>query len=112
MINGSVDLDQALARLNEIMDIVREEKQSIDYTHANAPLTGRTIAENAPLEEILEIARNVKESTVQSKENIEKILIIMHISSKILEHYSKLADIGDVWESIIEKSVDNLRHYQ
>lgn len=112
MINGTDDLNRALVSLEFVMNIVNEEKQSIDYTHANAPLTGKTITDNTPIEEILEIAKNVKESTAQSKENIEKVLEIMQMSIKILDHYDKLAEIGNVWESVIEKSVDLLRHYQ
>ena len=112
MINGSESLDAALSSLKNVLGIVEEEKQSIDYTHAHATLTGKVLSDHMPLPDIIEYAKSIRESTSESKEDIAKVLMIMNIAAEVLEHYVKLSEIGTVWEAIIEKSVDNLRPYQ
>jgi hypothetical protein len=112
MLNGTRDLDAALEALTRILEIAAEEKTSIDYTHANAHLTGKTISEEMTLTEVFDFSASLKDSTTQSKENVEKILKILNISYEIIDHYAKLSEIGDVWTGIVGKVVDDLRYFQ
>jgi hypothetical protein len=112
MINGTDELDSALVSLALVLNVVNEEKWSVDYTHTNAPLTGRILAEKMKLNEIVEFDKTLKESTHCSRENIAKILKILNMTSDIIDHYTKLSDIGEVWGEIIDKSIDDLRCYQ
>jgi acyl carrier protein phosphodiesterase len=111
MINGTLDLDAALSSLKHVLDIVEEEKMSIDYTHDHASLTGKVLSDRLPIQDIVEYAQTIRESTSESKEDITKVLTIMSMTAKILEHYVKLSEIGDVWRGIIDKNVDDLRMY-
>jgi hypothetical protein len=111
-INGTEELDSALESLAFVLNVVNEEKWSVDYTHNHAPLTGRILAEKMKLNEIVEFDKTLKESTRSSRENIDKVLKILNMTSDIMEHYAKLSEIGDVWEEIICKNIDDLRCYQ
>ena len=112
MINGTVDLDAALASLKRVLTIVEEEKSSVEYTKNHAALTGKILSEHLPIQELIEYAQTVQESTSESQEDVVKVLTILNISAEILDHYVKLSEIGSVWEGILEKSVDSLRCYQ
>ena len=98
MINGTTDLDTALKSLELVLKTVREEQWSVDYTHTNAPLTGRMLSEKMPVNELLDFSEVLRESTKESKENIDKTLTLINMMSEILGHYTKLAEIGCVWE--------------
>lgn len=112
MINGTSDLDRAIAHLERVLTIVREEKWSIDYTHANAPLTGRTLSNEMNISEIINFSSVLKTSAAESVENIDKVFAILKMMTEILEHYSKLAEIGGVWKEIIEHKKEELKYYQ
>jgi hypothetical protein len=112
MINGTAELDAALESLNEVLKVVREEKWSVDYTRAHAPLAGSVISEQMSIQEAVEFHKSVQECTMESKENIKKALAIIGEVSEIIEHYSDLVEIGIVWHAVAEKTIDNLRCYQ
>ena len=88
MVNGTDDLDTALASLGHVLAVVKEEQWSVDYTHNNAPLTGRLLSEKMPVNELTEFAETLKESTKESRENINKTLTLLNMMSIILEHYT------------------------
>jgi hypothetical protein len=112
MINGTADLDRALVSLEHVLNIVQEEKWSIDYAHANAPLTGRLLFDKMNMVEILNFSSVLKTSSAESVENIDKIFAILKMMTEILEHYSKLAEIGSAWKEIIENKKEELKYYQ
>jgi multidrug resistance efflux pump len=112
MINGTEDLDAAVAAIARVVDIVREEKQSIDYTHVNAPMTGKLLSDKMSISELVEFADTLRKSTSESKENVDKVYAVLREVFEILEHYNKLAEIGEVWASTVDKTTDDLRYYQ
>lgn len=112
MINGTIDIDSALASIESVLAVVREERWSVEYTHTNAHTTGRILSEKMSVNELIDFAVSLRESTTESKENIDKVLTILQGLSEILEHYTKLSDIGYVWRDIIDKNIEDLKSYQ
>jgi hypothetical protein len=112
MIGGTANLDDALISLERVLKVAVEEKQSIDYTHVNAPLAGKTLFDRMPMADMIEFFAILKKSTDESKDNINKLFAILKMTTEILDHYAKLAEIGDTWEGIIEKNIDDSRCYQ
>jgi hypothetical protein len=112
MINGSANLDAAILSLEKILEIVREEKSSVDYARANAPLLGRILTDHLQIYEANEFSQSIHESTAESRENVDKLFTALNIISELLEHYVDLAEIGHTWECVINKNVETLRCYQ
>lgn len=119
MVNGTEDLDNAVESLSKIIELVKEEQWSVDYTQSVAPQACAQLSESMSINELQNFALEVVKSTVESDENAEKVIAIMQMTTHILDHYTKLSTIGRVWKSslveIEDKIVENndkLRYYQ
>lgn len=114
MIRGTTELDTIFTTLSTLVTIMKEEEQSVDYTHAHAPVTGVMIIRKLPGEEIDEFQKDIDESTKEASDNVDKIEMIRSMCTYISKHYGKLVDIGQVWQQAAtsEKFEDAGRHYQ
>lgn len=110
MVSGTSDVDEALAHLARVFDIVNETEWSVKYAKGISNEFGMKISASSDIEELENFVSSVKLSTSEVQNAIAQILEIESKLPKILKHYASLSDIGDAWVLSIGQDILNKKH--
>jgi hypothetical protein len=110
MVSGTSDVDEALAHLTRVLEIVTENEWSIKYAAGISREFGSKISASSGVEELENFAVSLESSNAEVKDTIMQILEIEAEIPRILKHYSSLSDIGDAWMSSIGQDILNRKH--
>jgi len=110
MVHGTDDLTIALDHMGAAMAIVNENEWAVTHAKTMSHQFAQKMGNNENTDELEKFLIDIVQSTGESLENIDRLIKMEYMLSKMIDHYKSLHEMGEEWSHVIKGEIANRKH--